>query len=192
MYAEQGYKVTRMNTCPVLRQCAGRPECHEVAKATWETIREPAKNRPQEAMQDFEAKKAGLKPLKLARDNDARKDQEKSNLDKQGYQMPIQDKEMSAFLYKPSLARRIVIEPSDTVKPDQDIKPMFKYIISMIWKDQYVSETMANVYNPAGKICSSITRHCLILYSSFTHLQLHQPENHREYGHPDFLRCLFV
>jgi len=35
-------------------------------------------------MEDFEAKKAGLKP-KLARDNRARLGQDKSNMDKQGY-----------------------------------------------------------------------------------------------------------
>ena len=40
--------------------------------------------------------------------------------------MPIHDKETSAFLHEPSLARLITIEPNDTVNPDQDIKPMFK------------------------------------------------------------------
>ena len=35
MYLEQGYKVARVDTCPVLRQCAGRTACHAVLKATW-------------------------------------------------------------------------------------------------------------------------------------------------------------
>lgn len=85
-------------------------------------------------MEDFEARKAGLKLVKLAKDNCARPDQGKSNMDKQGYQMPVHDKETSAFLHEPSLARLITIEPSDTVNPDQDIKPMFKYVIPMSWK----------------------------------------------------------
>ncbi len=119
MYLEQGYKVAGMNTCPVLRQCAGRTARHAVVKATWEPIREPAQNVSREVMEDFEARKAGLKPLKLAKDNRARPDQGKSNMDQQGFQMPIHDKETSAFLHEPSLARLITIEPNDTINPDQ-------------------------------------------------------------------------
>ena len=167
MYLEQGYKVAGVNTCPVLTQCAGRTTRHAVVKATWEPIREPAQNVPKEVMEDFEARKAGLKPLKLVKDNRARPDQGKSNMDKQGFQMPIHDKETSAFLHEPSLARLITIEPNDTVNPDQDIKPMFKYVISMSWKDQCFNETMANVYNPSGKLCGSITMHRV--HSSDTH-----------------------
>ncbi len=126
MYLKQGYKVI-VNTCPILRRCAGRRARHAVVKAAWQPIREPAQNVPREVMEDFEAKKAGLKPLKLARDNCARPDQAKSNMDKQGYQTPVQDKEVSAFLHEPSLARFITIDPNDTVNPDQDIKPMFKF-----------------------------------------------------------------
>ena len=40
-------------------------------------------------MEDFEAKKAGLEPIKLTRDNGGRPYQYKSNIDKQGYQMPV-------------------------------------------------------------------------------------------------------
>ena len=122
MYLEQGYKVAGVNTCPVLRHCAGRTARHAVVKATWEPIREPAQNVPKEVMEDFEARKAGLDPLKLAKDNRARPDQSKSNMDKQGFQMPIHDKETSAFLHEPSLARMITIEPNETINPDQDIK----------------------------------------------------------------------
>ncbi len=75
MYLEQGYKMARLNTCPVLRQCAGRTARHAVVKATWEPIREPAQNVPKEVMEDFEARKAGIKPLKLAQNNCARPDQ---------------------------------------------------------------------------------------------------------------------
>ena len=103
MYLEQGYKVAS----PILRQCAERTARHAVVKATWGPIREPAQNVPKEVMEDFEARKAGLKPLKLAKDNRARPDQSKSNMDKQGFQMPIHDKETSAFLHEPSLARLV-------------------------------------------------------------------------------------
>ena len=85
MYLEQGYKVIRVDTCPILRRCAGRTARHKVVNATWEPIREPAQSVPKEVMEDFEAKKAGLKPLKLARANCARPDQHQSNIDKQGF-----------------------------------------------------------------------------------------------------------
>jgi len=108
-----------------------------------------------------------------------------------GFQMPIHDKETSAFLHVPSLARLISINPNDTVNPDQDIKPMFKYVISLSWKDQCIKETMANVYNPSGKLCGSITMHRLrILYSAFRNSQLHQPDSHKQYGHLDFLTAI--
>lgn len=135
-----------------------------MVKATWEPIKEPAQIVPKEVMEDFEARKAGLKPSKLAKDNCARPDQ-----DKQGFQVPMHDKETSAFLHEPSLARLITIDPNDTVNPDQDIKPMFKYVLSMSWKDQCIKETTAKVYNPSGNLCGSITMHRLrILYSAFT------------------------
>ena len=35
MYLEQGFKVARVNTCPVPRQCAGRTARHAVLKAIW-------------------------------------------------------------------------------------------------------------------------------------------------------------
>ena len=79
-----------------LKRYAGRVARHAVVKATWQPIREPAQSVPREVMEDFEAKKAGLMPLKLARDNRARPNQDKSNMDKQGYQTSVQDKEVHA------------------------------------------------------------------------------------------------
>ena len=63
---------------------------HEVVKATRvrEPIGEPAQSVPKEVMEDVQAKKAGLKPLKVARNSRARPDQGKSNTDRQGYQKP--------------------------------------------------------------------------------------------------------
>ncbi len=117
----------------------------------------------------LEARKAGLKPLKLAKQICARPDQGKSNMDKQGFQMPIHDKETSAFLHEPSLARLITIEPNDTVNPDQDIKPMFKYVIPMSWKDQCINETMAvrlNYYAPPAHPLQRLHTHAC---TSLTH-----------------------
>ena len=57
----------------------------------------------------------------------------------------------------------------------------------MSWRDWYIKETMANVYNPSGKLCGSISMHRLrILYSAYRHSQLHQPDMHKQYGHLDF------
>ncbi|DBA93442.1 TPA: hypothetical protein ACH3X1_015735 [Trebouxia sp. C0004] len=73
MYLEQGYKVAEvLPTCPVLRHCAGRAARHTVVKATWEPIREPAQNVSKEVMEDFEARKTGLEPLKLAKSRKTR------------------------------------------------------------------------------------------------------------------------
>jgi len=63
---------------------------------------------------------------------------------------------------------------------------MFKYVISMSWRGQCVKETMANVYNPSGKLCGSTMHRLRILYSAFKHSQLHQSETHKHYGHLDF------
>ena len=54
MYEEQGYKVIKTDTCPILMKCAGRTACHQVVKATWEPIGEPAKNVPKEMLDDFD------------------------------------------------------------------------------------------------------------------------------------------
>lgn len=62
-----------------------------------------AQNVPKEVMEDFDATNAGLKPLKLARNNCARPDQNRTNRAR----MLMQDKEVSAFLYKSRLARLI-------------------------------------------------------------------------------------
>ena len=67
MYLQQGHKVIGVNACPILRQCAGRSARHAVVEATQQAIREPAQNVPKEVMEGFEAKKAGLEALKLAR-----------------------------------------------------------------------------------------------------------------------------
>ena len=75
LYIKQGYNVAKEKPCPALRQCAGRTARHSVVKAAWESIKEPIQNVPNEVMEDFEAKQAGLEPLKLAKDNHARPDQ---------------------------------------------------------------------------------------------------------------------
>ena len=67
-------------------------------------------------------------------------------MDKQGYQTPAQDKEVSACLH---LARLVNTDLNDdTVNPDQDIKPMFKCFISMSWRDQCIKETVAQCVQP--------------------------------------------
>jgi len=43
-------------------------------------------------------------------------------MDKQGYQMPVQDKEVSAFLDEPSLTSFMTMDPDD-VSTDQDQTP---------------------------------------------------------------------
>ncbi len=59
--------------------------------------------------------------------------------------MPVHDKETSAYL-RTELSKIDNHRPNDTVNPDQDIKPMFKYVMSMSWRDQCIKETMANVF----------------------------------------------
>ena len=81
----------------------------------------------------------------------------------------------------------MTIDPNDTINPNQDIKPMFKYVISTSWSDWCIKETMAHVYNSSGKLCGSITMHRLrILYSATKRSQLHQPDIHKHYVHLDF------
>ncbi len=150
-------------------------------------------------MYDFEAKKAGLEPIKLTRDNGARPARYKSNTDKQGYQMPVLYKTKKCLPFYTNHNWRgvyIAIDPIDTVKPDQGIKPMSKYVVKMswpAWRCQCVSETIASVYTPSGKLCGSIAMHCLcILYSDFRHTQTHQHKQYGHFGHPDFPIALAV
>jgi len=86
-------------------------------KVTWESIREAAQNVSKDVMEDLEAKKAGLKHLKLFRDSCIRPHQAKPNIDKQGYQMRIQDTGVSACLHKPSLAIFMTIGPKRQSMP---------------------------------------------------------------------------
>ena len=108
--------------------------------------------------------------------------------------MPVQDKKVSAFLHEPSSASFITIDPNGTVKSDQDITFMFKYVMSMSWRGQCVRQTVPHVYNPSGKLCGLITMHHLcILSSAFRHPQLHQPDTLKQRGQLDFpiaIACL--
>ena len=71
------------------------------------------------------------------------------------------------------------------------VKVFFFFFFSMSWRGQRVRETVANVYNPSGKLCGSITMHRLcILYISFRHSQLHQPETHKRHGHLDYTTAI--
>ena len=56
---------------------------------------------------------------------------------------------------------------------------------TLSWRGQSVRGAMASVYNPSGKLCSSNHR-LRILNIAFQCSQLHQPETHKHYGHPDF------
>ncbi len=69
--------------------------------------------------------------------------------------MPVQNKEVSVFLPKPSATQFITVAPNDTVNPDQAINLMFIYVTSMSWRGRCVREKMANAYIPSDKLCRS-------------------------------------
>ena len=84
---------------------------------------------PQDMIALDEAKNA-TSCINLARANHRRLDQDKSNIEKQGYWPQLKDKSTSALLQDPTLAMLIDINPMDTVNPDQDIAPTFKHTVS--------------------------------------------------------------
>ena len=51
-------------------------------------------------------------------------------MERQGYWTQLNDKSTSRLLHDPTLAMLIDINPMDTVNPDQDIAPTFKYVFS--------------------------------------------------------------
>ena len=81
--------------------------CKRVLRASWQPVKEPAEtaNIPMGMKEAFgdARQKAGC--INLAKDNHVRLDQSKTNLDRLGYWPALQDKETSALLLEPGLAR---------------------------------------------------------------------------------------
>ncbi|KAL3156463.1 hypothetical protein ABBQ38_000768 [Trebouxia sp. C0009 RCD-2024] len=141
--AKDGYIAKDVHRCPIIRKLHGPVVYRRVLKASWEPVREPAEtaNIPQGMKEAFDDARQKAGCTNLAKDNQSRMDLQKTNLDRQGYWPPLQDKETSALLLEPSSAKLIHINTLDTVNPDQDIEATGAYTIPMR-HDQGASSTL--------------------------------------------------
>ena len=191
--AKDGYIAKDTRRCPIIRRIHGPVAYRRVLKASWEPVREPADtaNIPQGMKEAFDdaRRKAGC--INLAKDNQGRMDLQKTNLNRQGYWPALQDKETSALLLEPGLAKRIHINTLDTVNPDQDIVATGAYTITMRHDQGVTSTRVANIYSPMGKVQGTITTERLeILHNAFQQSLKNCPEIHKQYGSPDFVTAV--
>ncbi len=189
--AKDGYIAKDTRRCPMIRRVHGPVVYRRVLKASWEPVREPAANIPQAMKEAFDDDRQKAGCINLAKDNQSRMDLQKSNLDRQGHWPTLQDKGTSALLLEPRLTRRIHINTLDTVNPDQDIMATGAYTMSMRHEQYTSSTTIANIYNPMGKVQGSVTLERLeILHSAFQQALKTCPDIHRQYGSPNFVTAV--
>ena len=168
----------------------------QIRKVQWEPSWEPADvGIPQVMIEALDEAKNATDCINLAQAKHCRLDQDKSNIERQGYWPQLKDKSTSALLQDPTLAMLIDINPMDTVNPDQDIAPTFQRVISKAHGNMpAVGEPLANVHTPSGKLYGTITFEQLqILYHAFTQSRQNQPEVHQHHHNPTFehvLACL--
>ena len=97
------------------------------AKVTLKPSFEPAEsgNIPQHLINEFEARlrdtRANIGHLKHSDVSSTRKDEHKSNMDRQGYWIPLHRKPMPALIHERHLDKLININPTDVINPDHDI-----------------------------------------------------------------------
>ncbi len=129
-----------------------------MVKATWKATKEPADtvNIPLEMREAYEDARDRAGCINPAKQSQTRLDHGKTNIDRQRHWTSLKDKETSALLLEPDLAKYIPINTLDLVKPDQDIVPTGKYIISKRKEEHGDSPIVTNIYAPSGKLCGTI------------------------------------
>ena len=180
--AKEGDTAGDTRKCPVIRRIHGPVVCKRVLRASWQPVREPAEtaNIPMGMKEAFDDARQKAGCINLAKDNHVRLDQHKTNLDRQGYWPALQDKETSALLLEPGLAKSIHINTLETVNPDQDIVATGTYTISMPHAQPASNKTVANMYSPMGKLQGTMTLDRLqILYDAFRQSQTNCPDIHK-------------
>ena len=188
---KDGYIAKDVRKCPMIRRIHGPVVDIRVLKASWKPVKEPTEiaNLPQGMKKAFDDARQKAGCINLAKDNQSRMDFHKTNLDRQG--PALQDKETSAPLLQPSLAKRIHINTLDTGNPDRDIMATGAYTISMRHEQNASSANVANIYSPMGKVQGTKTMERLdILHSAFQQSLRNCPDIHKQHGSPDFVTAV--
>ena len=118
----------------------------------------------------------------------SRKDEHKSNLDRQGHWIPRHQKPMPALIHEPHLDRLIDINPTDVINPDHDIPaPGVPIIRIEPHTDQNSEPRLSRIYNASGKACGTLTLTRLtLLHNAFTHTQMYNTNIHTKHKNPSF------
>ena len=190
LHAETGYKPAEVTRCPEFGRRFGPAAGKRVAKVRWQEKEEPADNDsiPIELIEDFQARREASGHIRLGKDACTRKDEHKTNLQRQGYWTPLQDKATPALLHQPGLRSSVHINSTDVINPDHDIAAPGKYIIKIRDADAAQGQgKLAYVYNPAGKTCGTITPARLLqLQVAFEHTRQCNISLHEKYHNPSF------
>lgn len=190
LHAVTGYKPAEITRCPELGKRFGPAAGKRVVKVKWQQKEEPADNDtiPKELIEDYQARREALGHIRLGKDACCRKDEHKTNLQRQGYWTPLQDKVTPALLHQPGLRSCININSSDVINPDHDIAAPGKYIIRIRDADATQGQgRLAYIYSPAGKTCGTILpARLLLLQTAFEHTKHCNSSLHEKYHNPSF------
>ena len=113
LHAKTGYKPAAVTGCHKLGKIAGPVVGKMVSRVQWQQKDEPATeaNIPTELIDVFQSRREALGHIKLGRNSCSRRDEGKSNLQKQGDWLPLHHKPTSALLHNPGLKKHIDITP---------------------------------------------------------------------------------
>ena len=116
LHAETGYKPVEITRCPEFGRRFGPAATKRLAKVRWQEKEEPAGNIsiPIELIEDFQARREASGHIRLGKDACTRKNEHKSNLQRQGYWTPLQDQATPAFLHQPWLKSSIHINSTES------------------------------------------------------------------------------
>ena len=123
LHAETGYKPAQISRCHMLGRVAGPVAARLIAKVRWQEKEEPADEDgiPSWLIEDYRARREAMGHIQLGKDKGTRKDEGKTNLQRQGHWTPLCDKTTSALLHEPELRKCITINSTDVINPDHDI-----------------------------------------------------------------------
>ncbi|KAL0041860.1 hypothetical protein WJX79_007000 [Trebouxia sp. C0005] len=184
-----GYQAAKVEACQEVHKLFGPRAGRMTAKVTLKPKFEPAEgnNIPQHLIDEFEEKRAGMGHLKYAETAVTRKDEGKSNLDRQGHWIPLQSKATPALLHEPHLDKLISINSMDVVNPDHDIPAQGICNIRLEPSVPNKSPQIARVYFASGKACGTLNIERLwLLHQAFSHTQAHNADIHAKYNNPSF------
>ena len=194
LLAATGYKIEKVERCHEIHRMFGPTVGKLTARVTLMPKYEPADSGdiPQHLIDEFETRimgeRADIGHITHSDVSNIRKDEQKSNIDRQGYWIPLHKKPMPALIHEPHLDKLININPTDVINPDHDIPaPGVPIIRIEPHNDQNSEPHLSRIYNASGKACGTLTLERLsLLYKAFTHTQMYHADIHTKHKNPCF------